>query len=98
MQEIQDAYRDLVEKSGYTVGVGSVDCTVFKTDHRSCTGCQHEMGCNKLARLMLVGLIPLGYTPASFADHQAMMGRMNELSRGIMDAETVEQLKGLPYP
>jgi len=92
-----DDCRDIIEKAGYPVGQGSVDCTIFKIDHPNCIGCQYELGCAKGVRLMMVAMMPMSYHPTSFADYQAMMERIHELTQLIMDAGTVEQLQGIPH-
>ena len=95
-QKREEDYRRTVERAGYLVGHGSVECDTFKLTHSNCTGCQYELGCGKMVRLMFISLIPLGYHPTSFADHQAMMQRIKELSEMVMGAEHVEELQKIP--
>lgn len=95
--DMTKAIQDMVRSNGDEVALSEPPCILWKAEHENCVGCQYELGCNKVVRIMLVMLIPLAYTPTSFADHQAMTNRIVELTDLTMKAKTVKELELVPH-
>lgn len=93
---IGEEMRKLVRSQGDEVAIHEPPCVLWKADHESCKGCQYELGCGKAVRLMGIMLLPMMYTPTSFADHQAMSNRIQELMDMTLKATTPDELKAVP--
>jgi hypothetical protein len=93
---IKDLYIQLVESNGDKYVHGSVDCTIFLTEHKNCKGCPAEIGCAKVARLMINALSQSMYKPNTYDDFVKMQTRTDELSKMILCAKTLEELKSIP--
>ena len=96
MSEIQQGFRELVEKCGDDIAINEPTCIIWKADHSNCLGCPSELGCGKLVHLMLVHLIPMTYTPKNFEDHQKMHTRILELQRMVLASSTTDELRAVP--
>ena len=93
---LSEEMQELVRGQGDEVAVHEPPCVIWKADHESCEGCQYELGCGKAVRLMGIMLLPMVYTPNSFADHQAMSKRIQELMDMTMKATTPDELQLVP--
>ena len=94
--DLGEEMRELVRKQGDEVALNEPPCVLWKADHENCGGCQYEMGCGKAVRLMGIMLLPMVYTPTSFADHQAMSNRIQELMDMTLKATTPDELQLIP--
>lgn len=97
MSKIRKEMQELVEAHGDRVAIGEPPCVLWKAEHENCSDCLYELGCGKVARLMLVMLIPITYSPTSFADHQTMTNRIQELMAMTMEAKTPDELQLIPH-
>ena len=95
--DLSKEVQELVRKHGDEVAVHEPPCVLWKSEHKNCEGCHYELGCGKSARLMGIMLIPLMYKPKDFSDHQAMSSRIQELTDMALKANTVEELKLVPF-
>jgi len=91
-----DELRKLVEENGDEVGQGSTECDLFHVDHTNCDGCKYNLGCAKLSHLGLIMLLPAMYNPTSFDDFLNMTQKMTNLQKRVMEAKSMEELKGIP--
>jgi len=81
--ELNNAIRDLLEAQGDKVGMGTENCKAFKKSHKTCEGCQYELGCSKLVHIMLTT-----FTPSN----------QGELIDNMLAAKTVDEVKAIPIP
>ena len=96
MSDISEGIRDLVKKGGDVVGLDTPQCILWKSDHDSCKGCECELGCGKVVRVMLLMMTPMVYKPNGFEDFQKMEARMHELTDLTLKAKTAQELHELP--
>ena len=80
--------KTLVEDSGFKIGMGSDECTIYKTEKGNCFGCNFEVGCSKLSTLMNISMLPMMYKATSFTDFQRITNRVSELTKMAMAAKT----------
>jgi hypothetical protein len=81
--ELSNAIRGLLEDRGDRVGIKTGDCVSFKKSHKNCEGCQYELGCSKLVRIMLTTFAP---------------NMQNELIDKILAAKTAKEVNTIPIP
>jgi len=93
---LSEEAQKLVELAGDPVGIDSGDCILWKVDHPNCAGCQYELGCGKVVRLMATMLIPMMYEPKGFDDFARMNSRVQELMDTVLKVESIEELHKLP--
>ena len=96
MSGITDEMTKLVISKGDAVAIHEPPCVLWKVDHDNCEGCQYELGCSKVVRLLLVITTPLIYTPKDYDDFVKMEERIQELMDKVLKAKTPAELKALP--
>jgi hypothetical protein len=94
-KKLQQTLTQLIESGGDTVGIDTPACVIHKSEHSSCNGCSSELGCGKLARIMLAQSMAALYTPANFDDLCNVTNRVQKLQMEIFKAKTVEELDKL---
>lgn len=94
--EMATEWKEIVESSGYKVGVDSDECAIYTTQHSKCVGCEYEVGCGKYVALGINALSILLYKPTDFNDHLTMSKHVRKITKMIMDAKTPEELKAIP--
>jgi len=95
-QDNSSLLEELVEKSGYKVGIHSGYCVEWNLTHKNCTGCEYYLGCGKLVRLKAICLGSLLYEPRSYDDFVKMANRQQELMELTLKAKTAEELGKVP--
>lgn len=81
--ELSNAIQDLIETRGDKVGLGTDDCRAFKESHKSCAGCQYELGCSKQVAILLTTFAP---------------DRQDELIDSILAAKTPKGVQAIHFP
>lgn len=94
---ISEEMQKIVEINGDEVGIHSAPCITFKAEHKNCAGCQYELGCGKVVRLMSIMLIPQMYEPKDYADFAKMNDRIQELMGKTLKSKTTSELMTIPF-
>lgn len=94
--DLSEEIQELVRNNGDEVAIKEPPCVLWKAEHGNCVGCKYELGCGKVVRLMLIMMIPMMYKPTSFADHQTMENRIQELIALTLKTTTPDELRAVP--
>jgi hypothetical protein len=86
----------LVRKGGDKVSIHTEECVLWGLEHSNCEGCSSELGCAKVTRYMLVGMLPVIYQAKGFEEFLKMQEHISEVQEKILNAKTPEDLKKIP--
>ena len=95
-QDFSKDIQQLVKENGDEVAIHEPPCILWKADHSNCSGCQYELGCAKVVRLMLIMLTPTMYNPKDYSDYSKMQERLQDLNGRVLKAKTVGELHLIP--
>ena len=93
--DTNDDFKEIIEESGFEVGVNSDECVIYRTEHPNCFGCDYKIGCDKYVLIKLALLSSTLYTPKDYDDCLKMNSRIGENIKKILDAKTEEELKNI---
>lgn len=88
-----EMFKEMVEETGAKVGVESDECTLHKTTHENCKGCQYELGCCKHSALGILSLAGARYQAKDFDDSIAALHRVSDLMSEILKAKTTDDVR-----
>lgn len=91
---MEDVVKKMVEDAGFKVGIDSDECTLYRTIHENCKGCNYELGCCKLNAIGLLQLVGVTYQSKDFDDFRASLKRTGELIAEVIKAQTVDEVNG----
>jgi len=97
MSAFRLSMEELVRENGDAVAIDEPPCLLWRANHKNCQGCEYELGCGKSVRLMGIMMIPMFYKPISFADYQAMINRIQELTDMTLKTRTPDELQLVPF-
>lgn len=86
----------LIRETGLKVSLDTITCELWRESHLNCEGCELELGCGKVVRIMMLSAHHLVFQPRTFTDYQEMLRRISELIKKVMEAKTTNELKDIP--
>lgn len=88
--EISEEVKEMVRKCGDEVALHEPPCVLWKADHENCVGCQYELGCGKVAHILLIIIDP--YEPKDYDDHLKKQRHIFDLTDRTLEAKTPDEL------